>query len=224
MKEIYSKYFHIVVLGVVFSFITINLLVHVTFGFSEVYLEFLAPEWNRELGLLENLQNIILLLCLWLVIKLYRRENTSIYKYTYIAISFFLCFLFFEEVDYFMHFYDFIFYGKEPYVTSIKGFRNIHNIDFMTFWRRLFFSILLLLTGGFLIILGAKRKKIKYLLVMLFLLLCALNGGLEDNRQICSETKELCLYTVWYFLLFTKVYPQSATSLVGTSRNNKKRA
>lgn len=88
-----------------------------------------APIENRELGVLELAQTLILLITLYLglrqILESIRINDLSIFFWG--IFTFILLFVLLEEVDYGLHYYDYLL-GNEPYHSNINGtFRNIHN-------------------------------------------------------------------------------------------------
>jgi len=92
-------------------------------------LQVFAPVENRELGLTEITQAAVLvgIICLTFLqflekIKINYKEGAA-----WVIFSLFLTFIFLEEVDYGLHYYDH-FMGNEAYTTSLDdSFRNVHN-------------------------------------------------------------------------------------------------
>lgn len=87
--------------------------------------ELIAPAWNREFGLLENLQNLLLLAGAWVALRSLLRGGSPLER-TFMAL--FLAgslFMFLEEIDYGAHFRE-LFGGLAP--GRAPGFRNLHNL------------------------------------------------------------------------------------------------
>jgi hypothetical protein len=97
------------------------------FGLSEL----MAPEMNREFGVVENLQLAILVLILIYSIKGIRKRETKIEKYGYVFVAAATSFVFLEEIDYGLHYYDFLIGKTNEGITKVAVFdrkiRNIHN-------------------------------------------------------------------------------------------------
>jgi hypothetical protein len=91
--------------------------------------ELIAPSINREFGIIENIQNILLILIFFTALKGFRTRNTKIEKYGYALIMAATVFMFLEEIDYGLHYYDHL-TGK-PGITKVVVFdsevRNLHN-------------------------------------------------------------------------------------------------
>jgi hypothetical protein len=97
------------------------------FGLSEI----IAPKINREFGIVENIQNILLILIFLLALKGFRTQEIRIEKYGYALIMVATVFMFLEEIDYGLHYYDYITGKRDDEVTKIEIFneevRNFHN-------------------------------------------------------------------------------------------------
>jgi hypothetical protein len=95
------------------------------FGLSEL----IAPSVNREFGVIENIQHILLILIFFTAFKGFRIRNTKIEKYGYALIMAATVFMFLEEIDYGLHYYDHL-TGKSE-ITKVVVFdnevRNLHN-------------------------------------------------------------------------------------------------
>src|SRR5215213_6976198 len=97
------------------------------FGLSEL----MAPEINREFGVVENLQLVILILIFICSIKGIRKRETKIEKYGYLFVAAVTSFVFLEEIDYGLHYYDYFTGKSKEGITRVAVFhhkiRNIHN-------------------------------------------------------------------------------------------------
>jgi hypothetical protein len=95
------------------------------FGLEEI----IAPRINREFGVVENIQLVLLVFIFLFALKGVRRREEKIEKYAFLAIAIFTLILFLEEIDYGLHYYDY-FTGKHE-MTKVVVFdnevRNIHN-------------------------------------------------------------------------------------------------
>src|SRR5690242_5010310 len=86
--------------------------------------EFVAPLRNRELGALENLENLLLLLTAGCCALAARRERDTVVRALLLLAVAATIFLFLEEIDYGHHF-----------VSSIDV-GNVHNVGHRTVWFR----------------------------------------------------------------------------------------
>ncbi len=90
---------------------------------------FIAPRINREFGLIENIQLFLLILIFLTALKGIRTRINKIEKYVFMVIAIFTVWMFLEEIDYGLHYYDHLTGKKE--ITKVVVFdqevRNIHN-------------------------------------------------------------------------------------------------
>ena len=97
------------------------------FGLSEI----IAPEHNREFGIVENIQLLLLLMIFFLAVKGARIHKVKIEKYAYIVVAAATAFIFLEEIDYGLHYYDILTGRNKDNLAAIKVFdtkvRNLHN-------------------------------------------------------------------------------------------------
>lgn len=97
------------------------------FGLSPI----IAPEQNREFGVVENIQLLLLLTIFFLAIRGARTHNTKMERYAYIVVAATTVFIFLEEIDYGLHYYDILTGRNKDEVAGIEVFdkkiRNIHN-------------------------------------------------------------------------------------------------
>lgn len=91
--------------------------------------DFIAPRRNREFGLIENIQLLLLILIFLTAIKGFRKRIEKIEKYGFLLVAILTAWMFLEEIDYGLHYYDHL-TGKEE-ITKVVVFdnevRNIHN-------------------------------------------------------------------------------------------------
>ena len=98
-----------------------------TLGMSHL----IAPEYNREFGLIENIQLLIILAIIFVSCKKLTKAKTKSIKLVFALILVGSIFIFLEEIDYGLHYYDY-FIGKSNEQISIESLnktsiRNIHN-------------------------------------------------------------------------------------------------
>src|SRR5215212_9580967 len=93
-------------------------------GLSDI----IAPGINREFGVIENIQLIILLLIFFSALRGFRNRKVKIEKYGYALVMAATAFVFLEEIDYGLHYYDHI-TGKKTTTLVIfdSEVRNVHN-------------------------------------------------------------------------------------------------
>lgn len=83
--------------------------------------DLVASPVNREFGLLENIQLVIIGVATWIAISGFRRATGTLDKALFAAIAIAAIFAFLEEMDYGIHFYE-LFFGS----TGLEV-RNVHN-------------------------------------------------------------------------------------------------
>lgn len=83
------------------------------------------PDSGREFGLLENLQNLVLLVMVGVALGAARRKTPKWEKGLFAAIAAFALFVFLEEIDYGLHFYEYL--RGIPWNRAVKA-RNVHNV------------------------------------------------------------------------------------------------
>ena len=97
------------------------------FGLSEI----IAPERNREFGIVENIQLLLLIMIFYLAVKGARTHKIKVEKYAYILVAAATAFIFLEEIDYGLHYYDILTGRNKDNLAAIEVFdtkiRNLHN-------------------------------------------------------------------------------------------------
>ncbi len=122
----------------------------------------IAPEFNRELGIVENTQLLIILGMFLVSVKAFKIDKIALHKIVYAGIAIFSIFIFLEEIDYGIHILDY-FDGKSDadIRAESKGsqIRNIHNQGKLNHYFKLTLYISFVL---FLVVypVAAKRFKI----------------------------------------------------------------
>lgn len=85
----------------------------------------MSPNTAREFGLLENLQNVVLLAMLVMMVMGFRRKTTRIEKTGMAFLASFTLFVFLEEIDYGLHIYE---YARGIKWNDAAEVRNLHNL------------------------------------------------------------------------------------------------
>jgi len=93
--------------------------------------EVISPSFNREFGLLESLQVLILVIIFYIAIKAAINKPNKLEKYLFAFIAVLSIFFLFEEIDYGLHYYDLL-TGKEGeqkafIIGGEEKIRNIHS-------------------------------------------------------------------------------------------------
>lgn len=84
-----------------------------------------APAWNREFGVLENLQHLLLLGCVVLAALLARDERRGMWRAGFVFVGLVSLFVLLEEIDYGLHYYEALAGVPE---AERAGVRNLHNL------------------------------------------------------------------------------------------------
>ena len=87
--------------------------------------QIVAPRINREFGLLENIQHLILIAIMVMAIRSVRSSTAGLRKWMFIFIFVVTSWMFLEEVDYGLHWWELI-AGTPPEERAVL--RNLHNI------------------------------------------------------------------------------------------------
>jgi hypothetical protein len=82
-----------------------------------------AGSW-REFGLLENLQHAILIAILVISLLAVRRKETKIEQAGFLGLAAFTLFVFLEEIDYGLHYYEFIMNISWKDVAQVRNWHN----------------------------------------------------------------------------------------------------
>jgi hypothetical protein len=102
--------------------------------------ELAASSYNREFGLVENIQNVILLGIIYMAFRLLKIPYSGWLRLAYLLIFFTAVFVFLEEIDYGYHYINYI-NDADASQRSIN--HNIHNLPDVNNQLRLFFYILI---------------------------------------------------------------------------------
>jgi hypothetical protein len=173
------------------------------------------PNSRREFGLLENIQNLILLTMIAFSLLALRKEKPRIEKIGFAGLAVFSCLVLLEEIDYGLHWYEW-FQGITP--ENAEEVRNWHNQGDRTSQTKRVVDIgmALLFLVAPLALTKVKRSWIQYLCPDRYSILTLLamvivrttahtlrdqglgeGGGIQRN---ISEFRELLTY--WIFLLY----------------------
>ncbi|HEX8334689.1 MAG TPA: hypothetical protein VF622_18845 [Segetibacter sp.] len=120
------------------------------FGSSHI----ISPEVNREFGILENLQLLLIIIILLIAIRAVRLKENKPEKYLFSFIAALSLFFLFEEIDYGLHYY-------ELFSDNIKNttIRNIHNNGKITSVFKMTAYIILVVFFGIFPLISAKIKQ-----------------------------------------------------------------
>ena len=129
-----------------------------TLGMSHL----IAPEYNREFGLIENIQLLIILAIIFVSFKKLTKAKTKSIKLVFALILVGSILIFLEEIDYGLHYYDY-FIGKSNEQISIEfshknSIRNIHNQGNLLHYIKLLAYISL----GLIVVIPIVLKRLNY--------------------------------------------------------------
>jgi hypothetical protein len=186
---------------------------------GETLAEIIAPSFNRELGLLENLQNVVLLGILGVLVYAVRSSTIMARRAIFGFFALGTLFMFLEEMDYGLHWYEFL-RGMER--GEAAEIRNVHNQGISTPLKQLG-DIVLFGFFGFtsLLFANSKHALLRYIApnrffiasLLLMLLFSRFGHYLNDHhlnpehplRKGVSEFRELFTYylVLIYFIELT---------------------
>lgn len=108
--------------------------------------DIIIPENNRELGIVENIQLLILLLIFVVLIAGFFRKSIMIERICYLLLALFTVFVFLEEIDYGAHFMQYFKGHNETFFRELTGEKNVHNIgNRAKLFKRSIYPIMLLI-------------------------------------------------------------------------------
>jgi hypothetical protein len=122
----------------------------------------IAPEINREYGVIENIQLLIILSMIVMSYRSYRIAKINLIKYVFIGFVLFSIFMFLEEIDYGAHLFDYFSGRSEQEALAESGsnkIRNIHNQWNLVHYMKNFVYISFIL---FLVVVPAILRKVKF--------------------------------------------------------------
>tara|TARA_B110000046_G_scaffold113818_1_gene121085 strand:- start:12327 stop:13031 length:705 start_codon:yes stop_codon:yes gene_type:complete len=138
-----------------FPLIVSVLLVLMNYSGIQLFTELVSPNVNREFGLLENLQLLLIATTFVYIIKAIRLKDFWFEKLTYTVLSLFFLVLFLEEIDYGIHYYEYFIKGVEEDKSIV---RNFHNQGDNNFYLRQSSYVVMVLVF---VLLPLLRRKIK---------------------------------------------------------------
>lgn len=193
--------------------------------------ELAASSYNREFGLVENTQNILLLFTSYVAFRLFRIPHSRWLRIAYLLIFLTALFVFLEEIDYGHHYINYI---NDAGADQLRINHNIHNIPNVNNQLRLFFYCLIAI---FIIILPFfPSRRLPRLLthfvsnirlqltVLAFLVISKMAGtfnNLSDRTNMAlngniSEFEELPLY--YLFLMYVYSLYSKALNAISHSK------
>lgn len=107
-----------------FPSLVIAVLIAMYFSGSDALQQFVAPYPRREFGVLENIQNLVLIAIIVMSVMGFRRSVSGLQKVAYAGLAAFTLLLLLEEIDYGLHYWE-AWHGK-TWKERIRV-RNLHN-------------------------------------------------------------------------------------------------
>ena len=90
--------------------------------------ELVCPSVNREFGIVENIQLLILLLIIIYSVIAVKKKKYIIEKIAFIFLTIISIFIFLEEIDYGLHYVKYFTGQTHSLFLSLSGRSNVHNI------------------------------------------------------------------------------------------------
>ncbi len=117
----------------------------------------IAPELNREFGLLEHIQSLIILAIIFIAFRKSRSSMVKLERFFFLGVGLFSLLIFLEELDYGIHYYEYLQTGTIAENSTgqfEKGTRNLHNIRDTNDEESIRKLTMVLVYTGFVFILG----------------------------------------------------------------------
>lgn len=175
----------------------------------------------REFGLLENLQNLYLLIIIFISCHGMRKKVLINERLAWLAVTAIAVFVLLEEIDYGLNFYDFLTQTPPGDVTQVRNIHNVGNLN-----KKIKIAVDLILVCLFVFapfVLGRSASPlIRYVLPNRWLALTVLgmallssvahkldDAGLAQEGSLnhnITEFRELTIYYVWMLYLYELVW------------------
>jgi hypothetical protein len=118
------------------------------------------PDWSREFGLLESLQNLLLLAIVVVAILGLRRKRLLAERIALWALLFGALFMLLEETDYGLHYVELL-QGWDAASSGVSGHHNIHRIGYtQVVMQNIAKFGMLTFFGGFAIVFAGSRNAV----------------------------------------------------------------
>jgi hypothetical protein len=188
----------------------------------------IAPEYNREFGILENIQLFIIFAIIFLSFKNFRKAATTLSRLIFIVIFLGTIFICLEEIDYGLHYYEYLM-GLSTDQLKMQSWnkdviRNLHNQGNLTRYIKSSVYVLFALVIVSPLILKKLKVKIKYIdyfapqhyFIYTLLAMILLNSvgeyiddSLKDEKIVAlnknvSEFEEVFIYYIVLLYLWEK--------------------
>jgi len=123
--------------------IVIGLMVYMYFSGIEWMQSLVAPVKHREFGLLENLQNVILIAVVFVAVQGIRRKTLLLEKISFFIVILGSIFLLLEETDYGHHYMEL--WRGEKFKVDFRNFHNMERYRYRNIINNTVYTILVLL-------------------------------------------------------------------------------
>ncbi|MFT6167051.1 MAG: hypothetical protein ACJAV5_001739 [Vicingaceae bacterium] len=107
-----------------FPLLVVILLVFMNYSGIRWATELISPTLNREFGLLENLQLLLIATTFLYTVKAIGLKGYWFEKLAYLVLSLFFMVLFLEEIDYGIHYYQYFIRGIAEDKSIVRNFHN----------------------------------------------------------------------------------------------------
>lgn len=224
----------------IFPLIVGTVLVLMNYSGISVFTTIISPPINREFGLLEHLQLVIIAISLIYSLKSIRLKSFWLEKLAYIGLASFFLLLFLEEIDYGIHYYEYFIKGVTEDKSIVRNFHNQGNNNY--YLRQASYAVMVLMF----VLLPLLKSKIKIRLLkhfcahhflvysfMVYLFIGQLSRwlprwGMEVNESLRGnhqEFEELILYYIIFLFIYemgmvkNKLFHQDGKLTTDTDRS-----
>jgi len=186
--------------------------------------ELVCPSVNWELGIVENLQLVLLLMMFIVSVMAVKKKKTRIEKMAFILLAFFTLFVFLEEIDYGKHFLAYFKGHTDTFFRDLTGRSNIHNLgnNARLFKRSIYLLMLALFIIAPLVAHRIKNPVIRYLIPAKWFIITSVitvfsyviprllvdlnvfeDGGFGVN---IGEFSEIMVYYIFFLYMYELVF------------------
>lgn len=186
--------------------------------------EIVCPSIDREFGVAENLQIVLLLMILVVNIIATARKKDRIEKVIFTLLAFFTLFVLLEEIDYGAHFLSYFKGNSDTFFLELTGKTNVHNLgnNAKIFKRSIYPLMLVLFIISPFYVQKFKNPVIKYLIPSKWFLITAIitifsyvvprlivelnileDGGFGIN---IGEFSEIMIYYIFFLYLYEIIF------------------
>ncbi|MBK3519112.1 hypothetical protein [Carboxylicivirga marina] len=202
----------------------------ITMYFSGVKwaMELVCPTVNWELGIVENLQLLVLLLIFIIGLIGIKRRKVRIEKAAMVLLSIFTAFVFLEEMDYGLHYVQYFTGESNTLFRDVTGAKNLHNLgNNARLFKRPFYPLMaMLFIVGPLVVHKIKSPMIRFFIPHKIIIATAIitvfsylvprllvdwhifpDGGFKKN---IGEFSELMMYYIFFLYLKELIFEKES--------------